>query len=559
MGHGGHQVSDLHIAEVIGGAGTGKTTMMKDAVMAALKRPETGGNPMSIGFSSFTRAARREAASRVGDELGIDSQILERDGWFRTAHSVAYRQLGVSRGELIVGKEGDRWVSEALGSDVSMMFDDEEEGGFRLYVGDEVAAAALNYWSFSRATLLPLRSVVEADMSPEAPSADEVIKRIEQYETRKRLEARCDFTDLLCRYAGVRCIPSGGVEEVAAEGAVPDEVVGWIFDEAQDASALLDRACRRLVTGDACKWVWLVGDPFQAIHSWAGADPKLFLSWGAKTRKIMPKSYRCPAPMLTLGERCLMPLPDYWDRKIAPADHDGVVVESENFEDDLADLDPTVETLVLARTNRNVGRIAAMLEEIGVPFRKTKSREGTLGRDIGMAGLWRLQHGEHITGEQWTQAIDMLPSKETKGRTWLNRGAKAAWSKGLKESFDLIFPDELDRVGATPDLRAMIASGGWADLVDGGQNWTRAASRWGVEAVERPKIRIGTAHSSKGMEADHVVVLTSVGKKIRQGEEDDPRRFAEERRLEYVAVTRARKKLIVAHDPRERYRMELPL
>lgn len=553
-------MSDIQIAEVIGGAGTGKTTMMKQAVLAALKRPETGGNPLAIGFSSFTRAARREAASRVGDELRIDPSILERDGWFRTAHSVAYRQLGVSRGELIVGKEGDRWVSEALGSDVATMLDDEgDDGGMKLYIGDPVAAAALNYWSYARATMLPLREVVEADHSPEAPPADEVIKRIEMYEAKKRLEFRSDFTDLLCRYAGVRCDPKGGAELVAPEGAVPDTVVGWIFDEAQDASTLLDRACRRLITGDACKWVWLVGDPFQAIHSWAGADPSLFLSWGATTRKIMPKSYRCPAPMLTLGERCLKPLSDYWDRGIAPADHHGEVIESENFEDDLADLDPNVETLVLARTNRNVGKIAAILDDVGVPFRKTKSREGTLNRDVGMTGLWRLQHGEHITAEQWTCAMDLLPSKTSDGRTWLTRGSKSAWSKGLKEAFDIIYPEELERIGATPDLRGAIAAGKWGDLVDGGQKWTKAAAKWGIEAVERPKIRIGTAHSSKGMEADHVVVLTSVGKKIRQGEDDDPRRFAEERRLEYVAVTRARKKLVIAHDPRERYRMELPL
>lgn len=552
-------MSDLQIAEVIGGAGTGKTTMMKNAVLAALERPETGGDPMRIGFSSFTRAARREAASRVGDELRIDPSILERDGWFRTAHSVAYRQLGISRGELLVGKEGDAWVSEAVGSDVATILDDEEEGGQRLYAGDPVAAAALNYWSYARATLLPLREVVEADQSPEAPSADEVIKRITMYETKKRLEARSDFTDLLCRYAGARCVPDGGVEFVTPEGAVPDGVVGWIFDEAQDASALLDRACRRLVTGDSCKWVWLVGDPFQAIHGWAGASASHFMSWNPTTRKVMPKSYRCPKDIMALGERCLQYLPDYWDRGIAPADHQGAIVESENFEDDLADLDPSVETLVLARTNRSVGKIAAILDDIGVPFRKTKSREGTLNRDIGMAGLWRLQHGEHITADHWTQAIDLLPSKTIDGKTWLTRGSKSAWNKGLKDTFDLIYPEELGSVGATDELRHAIAAGKWGDLVDGGQKWVKAASRWGIEVVEQPKIKIGTIHSVKGMESDHVVVLTNVGKKIRQSEEDDPRRYAEERRLEYVAVTRARKKLTIAHDPRERYRMEFPL
>jgi len=42
-------------------------------------------------------------------------------------------------------------------------------------------------------------------------------------------------------------------------------------------------------------------------------------------------------------------------------------------------------------------------------------------------------------------------------------------------------------------------------------------------------------------------------------EESDDAKFAEERRIEYVACTRAKHKLIVAHDPRAKYRMELPL
>jgi ATP-dependent exoDNAse (exonuclease V) beta subunit len=61
------------------------------------------------------------------------------------------------------------------------------------------------------------------------------------------------------------------------------------------------------------------------------------------------------------------------------------------------------------------------------------------------------------------------------------------------------------------------------------------------------------------MEAAKVIVLTSVSRRTRNGEEDDDRKFAEERRIEYVACTRAKHQLIVAHDPRSKYRMEIPL
>ena len=352
-------MSMLQAARVIGGAGTGKTSKMIAIMEKAMDRPEVAGNPFALGFSSFTRAARSEAAGRASAAWNVPQGDLERTGWFRTCHSVAYRVLGLSKGEVLGGgKDDDRWVSEALGSDVVASFD-EEEGGVAIYTGDPVASAALNYWSRARSMVVPVRGLVEADTSPDAPSAEEVIKRIEMYETAKRLDGRTDFTDMLCRFVGVRNVPSVGPEMVTPEGMVPDAVVGWIFDEAQDASKILDMACRRLVTGESCRWAWLVGDPWQVLYSWAGASADYFMGWEVQKQSIMPKSYRCAAPILALGERCLQRLGDeYWDRGIAPADHDGEVLESENFEDDLADIDPREETLVIARTNRHVSRIA---------------------------------------------------------------------------------------------------------------------------------------------------------------------------------------------------------
>jgi len=551
----------MQTARVIGGAGTGKTTMMLGIMEKAMERPEVARNPYALGFSSFTRAARSEAASRAAAAWGVSADDLSGQGWFRTAHSVAYRVLGVSKGEILGGsKDDDKWVSEAVGSDVAYSMSEDDDGGVSLYTGDPAAAAALNYWSLARNLVAPLKQVVEADQNPDAPSFGEVVKRIEQYEQAKRLDHRMDFTDMLCRFVGVRHSPADGPEFVTPDGMVPDTVVGWIFDEAQDASKLLDLACRRLLTGDAVKWAWCVGDPYQVLYSWAGASSEYFMSWDVgKNQKIMPKSYRCAPPIMALGERCLQRLPDYWDRGIAPADHEGSVEESENFEDDLSDLRPDEDTLVIARTNRHVGKIAAILDDIGMPFRKVKAKGGAYTRDLGMGGLWRLQHGEAISGDQWGYILEMLPSKTTDGRTWLERGSKSRWSKGLNSTFDRIYPEDLGHLGATEHLRAAIASGAWSGLPDGGTKWSAAAKRWGVETVSDPKIRVGTIHSVKGQESDKVVMLTNLGRRIRESEENDQTRFNEERRIEYVGVTRARKKLIIAHDPREKYRMELPL
>ena len=77
--------------------------------------------------------------------------------------------------------------------------------------------------------------------------------------------------------------------------------------------------------------------------------------------------------------------------------------------------------------------------------------------------------------------------------------------------------------------------------------------------MTEPKIRIGTIHASKGMEASKVIVMTGISSRCRDAEESDDTKFAEERRVEYVACTRAKHKLILAHDPRSKYRMEFSL
>ena len=82
--------------------------------------------------------------------------------------------------------------------------------------------------------------------------------------------------------------------------------------------------------------------------------------------------------------------------------------------------------------------------------------------------------------------------------------------------FRSIYPEDVPLLGATDHLRDAIATGAWSGLPDGGTKWVRAAKRFGVEAVSNPKIRIGTVHSVKGQEASKVVLLTSVGKRIRQ-------------------------------------------
>lgn len=552
-------------ARLVGGAGTGKTAAALDVLEKAMDRPEVGRNPYALGFSSMTRAARTEAAERAGRAWGMPPGDLMGSGFFKTAHSIAYRAIGAQRGQIC-----DRdvaWLGQALQVDLSYTGDaDDDESPVRLYRGqklaDSAAAKALNLWSLARNTIRPLKDVSDAAAEYDNEiCTEQVIATIERYEAAKRLEDRMDFSDLLARFVGLSFDPAHGPVDKQPDGTVPDEVVGWIFDEAQDASKLLDLACRRIVTGNSVRWVWLMGDPFQTIFSFSGASASHFMSWPVKVQKVMPRSYRCGAAVLALGERCLQPLPDYWDRGIAPADHESTVEQIDEYADAVAAIDPRRSTLVLARTKWQLAKMTGVMKDTGVPFREVRClKAGPLNHDLGCAALWKLQRNQLIDREEWRAALDLIPTGGGKaGTQWLRRGAKKGFADTQESAIDKILPTDIAQHGATEALIHAIRSGEWPQLVKDGQQWVNAAERWGVDVMSAPKVRVGTIHATKGQEADDVVLLSSLGERVSRGAADNHEQWCEERRVEYVAVTRARRRLIITHEQRERYRMELPV
>jgi DNA helicase-2/ATP-dependent DNA helicase PcrA len=360
-----------------------------------------------------------------------------------------------------------------------------------------------------------------------------------------------DFTDLLMRFAGVGVSPTEGVFHRTPEGELPD-VSAWLFDEQQDASPLLDAACKRLISAPSVKWCYVVGDPFQAIYGFAGSTAECFLAWDAAKSRTMPKSYRCPAPILELGERCLRRMhAGYFDRKIAPADHDGSVTELCTIEDAVKTVDPREDWLLIARTNYQANRLFSEMALQGKPVRWTSSVDGPTSRSLGLQALFALEKGEPVTGLQWSRALELLPQKNNEKQTIVARGTKTAWKRPeTVAKWDLIFPNELEEVGATETLQAAIASGRWVGLVDRGTEWRRQADKWGAELAAEPRVRVGTIHSVKGAEADNVALLTTTSRRVEQSDEDAAQ-HDEECRIAYVAVTRARRNLYVVNEGRQ--------
>jgi DNA helicase-2/ATP-dependent DNA helicase PcrA len=263
----------------------------------------------------------------------------------------------------------------------------------------------------------------------------------------------------------------------------------------------------------------------------------------------MPKSYRCPAPVLALGEECLRAMRrGYFDRGVAPADHEGTVTRHGDFEDLTNLIAEDQEWLFLARTNYQASRLWGYLNSINVPAKSTKAPQEINAKQVGLAALYSLEKNETITGDQWAKAVPLICSQTSDKTQMFARGTKKRWKSDEEiKRWDCIWQDDLPQLGATPQLIEKIKAGEWCTLVDGGIVWRKIAERCGAERAINPLVRVGTIHSAKGLEADNVAVLTTTSMRIRNGSEDDDR-HDEECRLAYVAATRARKNLHIINE-----------
>lgn len=517
---------------IIGGAGTGKTTHLMGIMDKVL---QTGISPYHVGFCSFTRAARREAAERAAERYGETSESLERDGWFKTLHSICCSMIGVGKSLLSDNAESREWIEEAVGESVQAVQSEE-------WTARSDADYALALWDCARARMEPLeplwRQAQRVDTA--VPGWNTVQHIVERYERQKNLDGRSDFTDVLLRYAGFRARVSG-VSETRPEGDVP-QVPVWFFDECQDNSKLSDTVARRL--SQDSRWVYLVGDEFQSIYGFSGSDARWFKSWSAPAsrRRILGKTYRCPGPIHRLGESRLRECSDYWDRGIEAADHEGRL-EFMQWEQPWPEMiRPGESWLLIARSNFQVQRIIKRLNSWGTPLPWIStghigSKWAAPARNAAILAAKTLSEGRPITDAEWKHLVKTTPAK------WLVRGQKKAWAERAVDG-DLNNLDGIELWGAKAEFREYLSSGEWRDHIDHSGEVLQAIDAHGWDAVMSPTIRVGTIHSVKGAEADNVLLLTTTSRQVELSKEDEEKRN-EEHRIEYVGITRARRNLWV--------------
>lgn len=509
-------------------------------------------DPMRIGFTSFTRAARREAAQRAADRFGVPLAQLEKDGWFRTLHSCAYRQLDIAKGELIAGgKDDNEWLRNAVGDETLTVGGSDDDDFLNLNSSMSDAGRALALWDVARNRLVPLEQVWEKEerWNSRIPPLDDCWNFVDLYEQAKKKDERLDFCDLLMKYSGRRWSGSHDApfDTVEPDGAVYNLPV-WIHDECQDASALTALVFKRLIAGST--YVYISGDHLQSVYSWSGSDSSIFMDWPVAKQKELPVSHRCRQNIVDLSWRLIAQDSRVGERGIFKGAHTGGEIDRTEWEDAVSSISASEDVLVLTRTNDYARRAARLLDDALVPWKPIKGGGGYAApaRVAGVMALVQMAKGEKVDGEAFWRILGLLPARAD-GVDLFVRGTKTDFEdKEYRRDLIPISLADCAAVGATAHFQELLASGRYKRLLeDQAAHMAAAAERHGLEAISQPKCRVGTIHASKGLEADRVVMLNKIPYPTKMACEDHAC-LAEERRLWYVGITRARHRVTIADD-----------
>ena len=319
-----------------------------------------------------------------------------------------------------------------------------------------------------------------------------------------------------------------------------------LVDEVQDVDRTqLELALLLAAPGDR---IFLVGDDDQSIYGWRLADVRRVLGLTARLpglrRADLETNYRCPAPVVARAVRLVEHNEERFAKRIvARPDASGQLVLAPDGDDDrerwgrvLASW-PAGDTggtrAILTRTNAELVPAALAALTAGQPFRATEAVRMPVEHPV----------------------VDALLTAAAKVDEQLPPLVRLGHARGA-----LLPPRPPPRFGDDPaadDRSTAAAVLGWATRFPSLDSLAAAIddqrTRLRQLRVADAPLSLATAHGTKGLEFDHVAVLMDdlrFPSARAVAEAADPlRALEEERRLAYVAWTRARRSLTLVYDP----------
>jgi DNA helicase-2/ATP-dependent DNA helicase PcrA len=443
----------------------------------------SGMPPERIAYMAFTKKAATEAVERAKERFSFSEERLP---WFRTLHSMAFHDLSVRRDDIMQTEH-----YQELGRSLGFQFTSLDEEMY-IPMGTALGDRAARIEQLSR-----LRGVSLEDQWHDSNFNDVKWWVVQQWadglKSYKEKRGLLDYTDLL--------------EEFDATL----DVDMFIIDEAQDLSPLQWKVVRKAAASS--KIVYIAGDDDQCIYGWAGADVGRFLAIRANT-EVLPLSFRLPRAIHGLAEGIVSGIEMRQQKVWKSRDDEGRIEWTKESALDLR----TGSWLLLSRNHKFLRRFDDILRIGGFPFVRDgiSSNDNRSVRAILAWERWR--KGNLLKPAELTLLGEFVPELER----WQPR--EAVFFHDAPLSKERRRQNWMDALLIEPVQREYV----------------RSCLANGESLINQPRITVSTIHKVKGGEADNVALITDLSHKPWTQLAED-----EEKRVLYVAVTRARQSLYI--------------
>jgi DNA helicase-2/ATP-dependent DNA helicase PcrA len=512
---------------VIAGAGTGKTRAIthRIAYAAAIGTMD----PSKVLALTFTARAAGEMRTRLRS-LGVPTVAA------RTVHSAALKQLIYFWPTVFGGRTPDLMNSKTPFLTEAVKRADLA-GEIRITSREIMRdiATEIEWAKVSQVAPIDYLDQVSARQMKPRVKAEHIAAIYVAYESLKKQELAIDFEDVLLLTSAML------EQERVVRERVQDQYRYFTVDEYQDISPIQQRLINAWL--GTRKDICVVGDPAQTIYSFAGATPVFLNTFTQRFPEAevirLSTGYRS-TPEITFAANALLRNSAMGQELTASNDH-GLHPSVDGYKDESAEIAGILsqittllsegtapqEIAILARTNSQLKGVERAMNSKGLPY-QVRSTERFFERQDVRDFLKQVRQAS------------VLP---TEGATWIDELRTIAQPYLTGESID--------------GIAALLHLGRELDSDDG---FTPKTLRGFLREVEdrvtqnnpptMPVVTLATLHAAKGLEWERVFLMgASEGilplETGSTGTSDAV--VAEERRLFYVGMTRAKVDLHISY------------
>ncbi len=513
---------------ILAAAGSGKTRVLTRRI--AYRAATGSADARHVLAITFTRKAAGELTNRLR-ALGLRERLTA-----GTFHAVAFALLR------------QRWAEQHRSA--PDLLDRKGRILLRMLPKGVQLADLAGEIEWAKARLVGPRDYASAAVAAgRRPPLDphQVAQLYQRYEDEKRKRGVLDFDDLLLQCAGE-------IERDPAYAAAQRWRFQHLFvDEFQDVNPLQLRLLEAWLGGraDLC----VVGDPNQAIYGWNGADASALVDFEqrfagrdrAPATVALPRNYRSSPQVLALANRTLDAGAVRGLRLVATR-ADGPIPQIHAYRDDVH------EARAIARLARDAQGPSTPWSHQAV-LTRTNAQTVVIAEALSAAHIPAVVRGQAPFLEQ-PEIRDALRALQRDRRDFVTAIAALEIAAGLVDDDGIDDDDDdalLDLSDAELARRANLAElvrlateyrdTDPAPSAGGFGAWLTATFAGSEPEVGRDAVTITTAHAAKGLEWPVVYVAGLEEGLFPIFHAKTREAIEEERRLFYVAITRAEREL----------------